>query len=197
MNLINRLFVALPDKVIQELRPELEHRTITNVQLAHFLAQCDHESAGFKVKEENLNYSAERLIQIFPNYFDKSTAKQYERNPQKIANRVYGNRMGNSNQLSGDGYKYRGRGYIQLTGKSNYQLFDKTCDDDILSNPDLVATKYPLRSALWFFDANRLWDLCDKPTEQAVKNVTRRINGGLNGIDDRLKKFNKYWGLLK
>ena len=121
---------------------------ITNtLRLAHFLSQCGHESGGFKAVRENLNYSAKGLVGIFKKYFSPTLAIAYERQPEKIANRVYAGRMGNGDEHSGDGYKYRGRGYIQLTGKENYTRFDATVPENIVADPDLVATKYPLASA--------------------------------------------------
>jgi len=166
----------------------------TPLRLSHFLAQCSHESGDFKAVRENLNYSAEGLRKIFGKYFPTDAiAAQYARQPEKIANKVYANRMGNGNEASGDGYNYRGRGYIQLTGKENYASFDKVVDEDILSNPDLVATKYPLMSAAFFFNKNGLWSICDKGDSiDVVTMVTKRVNGGTIGLEDRIKKFKQY-----
>jgi putative chitinase len=166
----------------------------TPLRLAHFLAQCSHESGDFKAVRENLNYSAEGLRKIFGKYFPTDAlAVQYARQPEKIANKVYASRMGNGNEASGDGYNYRGRGYIQLTGKENYASFDKVVDEDILAAPDLVATKYPLMSAAWFFNKNGLWSICDKGDSiDVVTMVTKRVNGGTIGLDDRIKKFKQY-----
>ena len=135
----------------------------------------------------------------FPKYFPtEAMAKDYERKPEKIANRVYANRMGNGNEESGEGWKYRGRGYVQCTGKINYTAFDKVVEDDILTNPDLVATKYPLLSAAWFFHSNSLHKLADEgATEAVVTKVTKRVNGGVLGLPDRLKHFNEFYNLLK
>ena len=170
----------------------------TNLRLAHFLSQCGHESGGFKAVSENLNYSADGLVKIFGKYFNSTTAAGYARNPEKIANRVYSARMGNGNEASGEGWKFRGRGYIQLTGKSNYSSFDKMVEDDIIANPDLIATKYPLASAAFFFNNNGLWAVCDKGADTAtVTAVTKRVNGGTIGLDDRIKHFNEYYNLLK
>jgi putative chitinase len=137
-------------------------------------------------------------LKIFKKYFPNSKiALQYEKKPEKIASLVYANRMGNGSEASGDGFNYRGRGYIQLTGKSNYQLFDKTVPEDITSNPDLVATKYPLASAAFFFNNNKLWVICDKGADVAtVTAVTKRVNGGTIGLPDRIKHFNEYYKLL-
>ena len=172
---------------------------ITNpLRLAHFLSQCGHESGGFKAVNENLNYGAKGLLGTFPKYFNAATAAQYERKPEMIASKVYGGRMGNGPEATKDGYKFRGRGYIQLTGKDNYSAFDKFVDEDILGNPDLVATKYPLMSAAWFFNKNGLWSICDKgATTEVITAVTKRVNGGTIGLADRIKHFNEYYALLK
>jgi putative chitinase len=171
---------------------------ITPLRLAHFLAQCGHESGGFRATQENLNYSAKGLCGIFRKYFPSVTlAMQYERKPEKIANKVYGNRMGNGNEASGEGWKYRGRGYIQLTGKENYMAFDATVPEDITSNPDLVATKYALASAAFFFKKNGLWSICDRGADMGtVTSVTKRVNGGTIGLADRQKHFNEFYHLL-
>jgi putative chitinase len=189
----------IPDAVIAQIPDTAAKFGITNVlRLAHFLAQCGHESGNFKAVSENLNYSADGLKKIFPKYFPGALNESYSRNPQKIANRVYSSRMGNGDEASGEGFKFRGRGYIQLTGKSNYSAFDKFVDDDILANPDLVATKYPLMSAAFFFNNNKLWSICDLgATEDVVKKVTLRVNGGQIGILDRIKHFNEFYALLK
>lgn len=170
----------------------------TPLRLAHFLAQCGHESGGFRAVQENLNYSAKGLCGIFRKYFPSVTlAMQYERKPEKIANKVYANRMGNGNEASGDGWKHRGRGYIQLTGKENYKAFDATVPEDILANPDLVATKYALASAAFFFKKNGLWAICDRGAGMdTVTAVTKRVNGGTIGLADRQKHFKEFYHLL-
>jgi putative chitinase len=188
----------IPDAVLEQI-PEtaLKFNITTNLRLAHFLAQCAHESGNFKLTTENLNYSAAGLVKVFTKYFTAKTAESYARRPEKIANRVYGNRMGNGNEASGEGWKYRGRGYIQLTGKDNYKSFDNTVSDDILANPDLVATKYPLASAAFFFERNKLWTLCDRGSDDlSVTTVTKRVNGGTNGLADRIKYFREFYNLL-
>jgi putative chitinase len=173
---------------------------ITNpLRLAHFLAQCGHESGGWKATQENLNYSSKGLMGIFKKYFPTLTlAEQYARKPEAIASRVYGGRMGNGAEATKEGFKFRGRGYIQLTGKDNYSAFDKFVPEEILANPDLVAIKYPLMSAAWFFNKNGLWSICDKGADQGtVTAVTKRVNGGTIGLPDRIKHFNEYYNLLK
>ena len=195
---LEKLKGHIPDAVIAQIPDTAAKFNITNtLRLAHFLAQCGHESGGFKAVSENLNYSADGLVKIFGKYFNATTAAGYARNPEKIANKVYSARMGNGDEASGEGFKFRGRGYIQLTGKSNYSLFDKTVEDDILSNPDLVATKYPLASAAFFFNNNNLWLICDKGADEAtVTAVTKRVNGGTIGLPDRIKHFKEYYSLL-
>jgi putative chitinase len=162
---------------------------------AHFFAQTAHESGGFKAFSENLNYGAKGLRGIFRKYFPTDAmAKAYERQPKKIANRVYGNRMGNGPESSGEGFAFRGRGALQLTGKFNYQAFsDYIGRPDIMDNPDLVATELAFESALWFFDKNKLWSICDQGTgDTAILALTKRINGGTHGLDDRKAKTRKY-----
>jgi putative chitinase len=163
---------------------------------AHFFAQCAHESGNFKAFSENLNYGAKGLRGIFGKYFPTDAlAKAYERQPAKIANRVYANRMGNGDEASGEGFAYKGRGPLQLTGKNNYRAFGKYIgrEQEVLDNPDLVATELGFESALWFFDANKLWSICDQGiNDAAILALTKRINGGTHGLDDRKMKTKKY-----
>jgi putative chitinase len=189
----------IPDAVISQIPDAAKKFNISNpLRLAHFLAQCGHESAGFKAIQENLNYSADGLKKIFPKYFPGNLAEGYARNPEKIASKVYGSRMGNGDETTKEGFKFRGRGYIQLTGKDNYTKFAKFIGEDTVGNPDLVATKYPLASAAFFFDSNKLWEICDKGADDAtVTAVTKRVNGGTIGLADRIKHFKEYFGLLK
>lgn len=189
----------VPDTVIAQIPGVMEKFQInTPLRLAHFLAQCGHESGGFKATQENLNYGAKGLMTIFKKYFPtEALAKAYERQPEKIASRVYGSRMGNGDEASKEGFKFRGRGYIQLTGKDNYKAFDATVPEDILANPDLVATKYPLLSAGWFWSKTGLNAIADKgATDDVVTSVTRRVNGGTIGLPDRIKHFKEYHKLL-
>ena len=197
---LNKLKGHVPDSVIAQLPDTMvKFELNTPLRLAHFLAQAGHESGGFKAVTENLNYGAKGLRGIFGKYFPTDAkALEYERKPEKIANLVYGNRMGNGAETTGEGFKFRGRGYIQLTGKANYESFDKVVAEDLISNPDLVATKYPLLSAAWFFHKNGLHKIADEgDTEAVVTKVTKRINGGTIGLADRLKHFNEYYNLLK
>ena len=170
----------------------------TKLRMAHFLGQCAHESANFTAIRENLNYSADGLQKIFKKYFPTpELAMQYARQPEKIANRVYANRMGNGDEASGDGFKFRGRGFVQLTGKDNYRQFDSIVSDNIVENPDLVATKYPLTSAAYFFQKNNLWLICDKgDTDAVITELTKRVNGGTHGLTDRIAKFRLYNSLI-
>ena len=189
----------IPDLVVSQIPDTAAKFNITTpLRLSHFLAQCGHESGGFKALVENLNYGSKGLLGTFPKYFNATTAAQYERKPEMIASKVYGGRMGNGVESTKDGWKFRGRGYIQLTGKDNYTAFDKFVTENILENPELVATKYPLMSAAWFFDKNKLWAICDKgATTEVVTAVTKRVNGGVIGLVDRIKHFNEYYALLK
>ena len=184
----------VPDNVIAQIPETAAKFGITsNLRLAHFLAQCALESTNFTAVVENMNYSAQRLLQVFPKYFKNVDVNAYARNPQKIGSRVYANRMGNGDEASGDGYKYRGRGYIQLTGKNNYQAFSGFIGEDCIANPDLVATTYPLASAGFFFNSNNIWRICDRGADDAtVTAVTKAVNGGTHGLADRLQYFKKF-----
>ena len=206
----NKLKGIIPDNVIAQLPDVMKKYNInTELRLAHFLAQCSHESGNFKVVKENLNYSEERMLLIFKRDFDlnhdkvlseteKKKAKELAHNPEKIANFVYANQNGNGNEASGDGYRYCGRGYIQLTGKANYAAFDKIVEEDIMSNPALVATRYPLLSAAFFFDSRKLWAICDKgSTDAVVKEVTIKVNGGTNGLQERTAKFKAIYKAIR
>jgi putative chitinase len=189
----------IPDHVYDQISDVMSKFAInTPLRLAHFLAQCGHESGDWKFKTENLNYSAQALQSVFRKYFpDEATSAQYARKPEMIANKVYANRMANGDETSGDGWRFRGRGYIQLTGRQNYTSFDKVVEENLLENPDLVADKYPLLSAAWFWDNNKLNTLADKgSTDADVIAITKRVNGGTHGLEDRLSKFKKYYSLL-
>lgn len=172
---------------------------LTPVRAAHFFAQTSHETGGFKAFSENLNYSAQGLQGIFGKYFPGTLEESYARQPEKIANRVYADRMGNGNEASGDGWKFRGRGALQLTGKANYEAFAKYLGtNEIMTNPDLVATKYSFDSAMFFFEKNKLWAICDKGiNDAAILELTKRINGGTHGLEDRKVKTYKYYEYVK
>jgi putative chitinase len=185
----------LPAAVIAQI-PETaaEFGITTNLRLAHFLAQCALESTGFTATVENLNYRAARLMQVFPKYFRGVDTAAYANNPAKIANRVYANRMGNGDEASGDGFKFRGRGYIQLTGKNNYTSFSTFVGEDCVANPDLVATKYPLASAAFYFNSNNIWTVCDRGADDAtVTAVSTRVNGSPpHAVPERLQNFKTF-----
>lgn len=196
---LERLKGHIPDAVIAQIPDTAAKFQInTPLRLAHFLAQCGHESGGFRLTKENLNYSAKGLAGTFKKYFPtEAAAKPYERQPVKIANKVYGNRMGNGPESSGEGAKFCGRGYIQLTGKENYTAFGKSINEDILSNPDKVASDYALLSAAWFFSKNGLHKMADGgATDAVVTSITKRVNGGTIGLADRIKHFKEYYSLL-
>lgn len=197
---LEKLKGHIPDSVIAQIPDTASKFAInTPLRLAHFLAQCGHESGGFRATQENLNYSAKGLNGIFKKYFPTmALAEQYQRNPQKIASKVYGGRMGNGPESTGEGFKFRGRGFIQLTGKENYTAFGKSINEDIPSNPDKVATHYPLLSAAWFFSKNGLHKMADEgSSDTVVTKITKRVNGGTIGLADRIKHFKEYYSLLK
>ena len=169
---LEKLKGIIPDGVIKQIPDTAAKFNITtNLRLAHFLSQCAHESGNFK-------YTKELGDDV---YFQK-----------------YEGRKALGNTQPGDGIKFKGRGYIQCTGRVNYSSFSKFIGEDCVSNPDLVSTKYPMASAAWFFDKNKLWSICDDGSDdETVKKLTKRINGGYNGLEDRQKKFDKFWDLLK
>lgn len=163
----------------------------TKERVNMFLAQCGHESGGFTRFTEGLNYSAKGLLGTFPKYFtDLKTALSYERQKEKIANRVYANRMGNGPESSGDGWKYRGFGFIQLTGKDNFNIFSKDTGIDIVTNPESIRDDLSLaiRTAIWFWNNNNLNKFADA---KDILGATKKINGGTNGLEDRIDKYNK------
>ena len=196
---VDKLKGHVPQSVIDSI-PEVATKFGINTPLrvAHFLAQCGHESGGFRLTKENLNYSAKGLMGIFKKYFPtEALAKAYERQPAKIANKVYSNRMGNGTEASGEGAKFCGRGYIQLTGKENYTAFGKSIGVDVCANPELVASQYALASAAWFFSKNGLHKIADEGASDAVvTKITKRVNGGTIGLPDRIKHFKEYYSLL-
>lgn len=195
---ISKLKGHVSDFVYEQLPIVIQRYNInTPLRMVHFLAQCSHESGGFRAVTENLNYSADGLRKIFGKYFSGDIVNQYARKPEKIASRVYANRMGNGDESTGEGWTFRGRGYIQLTGKNNYRLFSESIGEDVVSNPDLVATRYPLVSAAWFFHRNNLNTICDRGiSETTIRELTRRINGGFNGLDHRISETRKFAQIL-
>lgn len=192
---------ATPDGVFgpSTMRKAMEFYKLTPVRAAHFFGQTSHETGGFKLFSENLNYSAQGLQSIFGKYFPGNLEESYARNPEKIANRVYASRMGNGDEKSGDGWKYRGRGALQLTGKDNYKAFAQYLGKpEIITNPDLVTTEYAFESAMFFFDKNKLWSICDQGiSDKTILALTKRINGGTHGLADRNEKTKTYYQFIK
>lgn len=190
----------LPAAVIAQIpATAAEFGITTNLRLAHFLAQCALESTGFTATVENLNYSAQRIPKVFGKYFKNVDPAGYAHNPQKLGSRVYANRMGNGDEASGDGFNFRGRGYIQLTGKNNYASFSTFVGEDCVANPDLVATKYPLASAAFYFSSNNIWKICDRGADDAtVRKVSTAVNGDPpNAVSERLQNFRKFMQALR
>lgn len=181
--------------IVDELNEHFEIFKInTKQRIASFLSQVGHESGNFTARKENLNYSAKGLLAIFPKYFNATTAAQYERKPEKIANRVYADRMGNGNEASGDGYKFRGRGYIQLTGKNNYSSCGATLGKNLIDDPAYLETiEGAIASACWFWSHNKLNEVADKGS---VAALTKRINGGTIGLEHRQELYNKAMAVL-
>lgn len=197
---ISKLKDKIPLKVYDDLEACIKKYggPKNNVMLAQFLCQVAHESANFTAIRENLNYSVDGILKTFKKYFkDVPTAKQYARKAEQIANRVYASRMGNGDEASGDGWKFRGRGYLQLTGRTNYAIFGTYVGEDLLNDPDLVATKYAMHSAFWFFERNNLWKITDSRNYyDTLVEITKRINGGTHGLDSRLVKFRFFIKML-
>lgn len=183
----------------ETLKAAAEYFKMTPERAAHFFGQTSHETGGFRSFVENLNYSATGLVKTFPKYFTEQLAQSYARQPIKIASRVYADRMGNGNEASQEGWKFRGRGALQTTGKSNYQAFANYLKKpEILANPDLVAEDYSFESAFFFFDSNNLWRITDRGvSSESILALTRRINGGTKGLADRTSLTNRYYSWLK
>ena len=207
MRLLPRLSGLIPDKVLTELTDLMGISDLKNppkddqqtaLRLAHFLGQCAHESNYFQAVLENLQYSAPQLRRLFPKYFiDDATAEAYSLCKEKIASRIYAHRMGNGDEASGDGFRFRGRGYIQITGRNNYTAFSTWIGHDCVTDPDAIAHTYPLISALFFFDHAGLWDLCDQEVDHdTVAKITLRINGGYHGLSQRLNHVYSFFRTL-
>ena len=181
------------------LKAAAKYYSMSPERAAHFFGQTSHETGGFTILSENLHYNADGLKKIFPSYFPGNMADLYKMQPEKIASRVYGSRMGNGDEASKEGWTFRGRGALQLTGKDNYKAFSEYLHKpEILTNPDLVATDFAFESALFFFDKNKLWAICDQGINEAsILALTKRINGGTHGLDDRKAKTLKYYEYLK
>lgn len=202
MSVLYYMFEKLKGIVPQPLLDQMPtHGIDTPLRAAHFLAQAAHESGTFKFKSENLNYSKESLVKVFPKYFTAASAQAYHRQPEKIANKVYANRMGNGDEKSGDGWKFKGRGYIQLTGKNNYKQFSEDIKDNkVYDNPDIVADdEYAGLSAIWFWNKNGLSKIADTDNlrdDKTLIKIASRVNGGTHGLADRLERFNEYKKIL-
>jgi putative chitinase len=181
------------------VRKVMEYFKLTPIRTAHFLGQTAHETGGFTLFTENLNYSAAGLLSIFPRHFTQQQAQEYQRKPERIANRAYRDRMGNGNEASGDGWKFRGRGALQLTGKDNYKLFSEYLKrPEIMINPDLVTAEFAFESAMFFFDRNKLWTICDGGVDdKTITAVTRRVNGGTHGLQDRIQRTKRFYEFVK
>jgi putative chitinase len=191
----DKISLLIPEHLRESFNLTSDRFEINTVFRAlHFLSQIKHESGNFKFTEENLNYSADSLLKVFPKYFpEKSLALTYERKPIAIASRVYANRMGNGDEASRDGWTYRGRGFIQLTGKTNYGAFGEAIGQDFISNPDLIKTTYPMESAGYFWFKNKINLIADKGlTDDVIKTITKLVNGGTNGLQDRTENLNEY-----
>lgn len=184
----------VPEHILIESQDKILYPELSDIfRFCHFFSQCDYESGNFKMTEENLNYSAKGLIKTFPKHFDDRTSEEYAHQPIRIASRVYAGRLQNGDEKSGDGWAYRGRGYIQLTGKVNYEKFANFIHEDTVANPDLISTKYPLMSAYFFFTVHDIWKYCDNTSNEAIKKITKIINGGTNGLPERIRLFNDYY----
>lgn len=181
------------------LRKAMEYFKLTPESAAHFFGQTAHETGGFRLFSENLNYSAKGLQNTFGKYFPGNLEESYARQPIKIASRVYANRMGNGNEASKDGWTFRGRGALQLTGKANYKAFsDSISKPEIMTNPDLVATDFAFESAIFFFNRNKLWNIANKGvSDSTILSITKKINGGTNGLEDRMSLTKRYYSWLK
>lgn len=180
------------------LRAARDYFKLTDTEAVHFFAQCGHECDWFRRFEERFNYTAQGLLRTFPKYFPTmSVALAYVDDHEAIANRAYADRMGNGPATSGDGWKYRGRGALHLTGKANYAAFSYSGYPEVVDKPDLVATDYAFESAIWFFKVNRIFPLCKVVNEDSVMAVTRKVNGGTNGFNDRLHKTVRLYQWLK
>lgn len=198
MNL-KKLTGHLPDAIMAQLDICVTSFDInTNERMAHFLGQCSEESMWFEKFEENLNYSSNNLLKIFPKHFTSAVlADMYAHDPEKIASRIYADRMGNGNEASKDGFKYKGRGAIMCTGKDNYKALGLALKKDLVSNPDSVSKEYTLVSAAWFFSKNNLNKIADEGVNDEVcKEITGHVNGGQLGISERIAETNKFYQLL-
>lgn len=198
---ISKLQSIIPDEVYQHLLDSIIQNTYeinTRLRMSHFVAQTMEESENYTRLSENLNYSADGLLKIFPSHFTQSDAQLYQHHPDKIANRAYGNRMGNGDEASGDGWKYRGSGYIMTTGKNNFTLESNKLKVDFVNNPDLLRThQYALMSAGDFWYSNGINKIADLGTStDTITLITKKINNGINGLQQRISNFQKVYALI-
>ena len=176
-----------------------EHYGLNANRGAHLLGQAAHESGNFMISEENLNYRAETMCRVWPSRFkSEADAEPYARNPEKLANKVYSGRMGNGSEASGDGWKYAGKGFIQLTGKDNVRAFAEHIGrDSLVDDPSPIADELAMDSAIFFFEKNGLFAMADKGvTDSIIKSITKRVNGGYHGLEDRMDKTKKIYRWL-
>lgn len=189
----------IPDAVLAQIpQTAADFGITTNLRLAHFLAQCALESTNFTAVLENLSYSAQRIPKVFKKRFQGVDPTPFAQNPEKLGNFVYSNKNGNGDVASGDGFRFRGRGYIQLTGRSNYRSFSNFVSEDCVANPDLVATKYPLSSAAFYFSSNNIWAICDRGADDAtIRQVSIAVNGqNPHAVPERTANFKKFMKAL-
>lgn len=196
--LIPKLQGSIPDSTYNQLSGILIFGIDGPIRLSNFLGQAKQECENFTVFTENLNYSGTALWSLFHTHFaDAAEADTFARQPEKIANRIYANRMGNGDEVSGDGWSYRGRGALQTTGRNNYKLLGDFLGIDLIANPDLVATDYQLASAAFFFKNNNLWAVCDKGVDIATVTIlTTKVNGGTTGLTNRIQYTQEFYNLL-
>lgn len=195
IKLIQKHVGAIQDGIIgnETLSKFRQKYGISKAMTAHFFGNIDHESGGFRIVRENMNYSAARLLQVFPKYFNRMNVNEYAGDPVAIGDRVYGGRMGNA---PNEGYKFRGAGFLQTTGKNNYRSFGEHIGVDLINSPSLVATEYAIESAIFFFQSNKLFHLVDDISESSIVKMRKRINGGTNGLADVRSKVKKYYNLI-
>jgi putative chitinase len=178
-------------------RAIVKHYELSPKRGAHFLGQVVHESGSFKITKENLNYSVEAMMRVWPSRFPtEESAKPYSKNPKALADKVYSGRMGNK---EGEGHKWIGRGFLQLTGFNNVRSFASDMRlPEIMEDPTLLEKEYAMETALWFFKKNNLWKICDEGiSDDVIKKLTKRINGGYTGLDHRIKETNKIYEWVK
>lgn len=195
---ITKLQGHLPATIYNQIDGVLQFGIDGPKRLSNLLGQCKHECMNWTHFTENLNYSGDALWGMFHTHFtDRNEAESYARQPERIANRIYANRMGNGDEASGDGWLFRGRGALQLTGRSNYTALGNFLGVVLTDNPDLVATDYQLASGAFFFKTNNLWTICDNGVDDGtITTITHHVNGGTNGLEDRIKYTQEFYNIL-